>query len=97
VQLGEELNLCRSRLEMLQAANATLTAQLTQLKAENSQLKAKAAELNESLAELKDAYATQVTQLRHQLEIWTRATWIGAAVGAAAGAAVTAIVFRRRR
>jgi cell division protein FtsB len=97
VQLEEELSLCRSRLEMLQAANATLTAQLTQLKAENSQLKAKAAELNKSLAELKDAYAAQVTQLRHQLETWTRAAWIGAALGAAAGAAITALALRRRK
>jgi regulator of replication initiation timing len=96
-QLEEELNLCQPRLEMLQAANATLTTQLTQLKAENSQLKAKAAELNESLAKLKDAYATQVTQLRHQLETWTRAVWIGAALGAAAGAAVTALALRRRK
>jgi cell division protein FtsB len=96
-QLEEELNFCRSRLETLQAANATLTAQLTQLKAENSQLKAKATELNESLAKLKDAYATQVTQLQSQLETWTRAAWIGAALGAAAGAAATALVFRRRK
>jgi cell division protein FtsB len=96
-QLEEELSLCQPRLEMLQAANATLTAQLTQLKAENSQLKAKAAELNESLAKLKDAYAAQVTQLRHQLETWTRAAWIGAALGAAAGAAAAALALRRRR
>jgi cell division protein FtsB len=96
-QLEEGLSLCQPRLEMLQAANATLTAQLTQLKAENSQLKAKAAELNESLAKLKDAHAAQVTQLRHQLETWTRAAWIGAAVGAAAGAAAAALALRRRR
>jgi len=96
-QLEEELNLCQSRLEMLQAANATLTTQLTQLKAENSRLKAKAAELNESLAKLNEAYATQVTQLRHQLETWTRAAWIGAALGAAAGAAATALALRRRK
>jgi septal ring factor EnvC (AmiA/AmiB activator) len=96
-QLEEELNLCQSRLEALQAANATLTAQLTQLKAENSQLKAKAAELNESLAKLKDAYAAQVTQLRHQLETWTRAAWIGAALGTAAGAAATALALRKRK
>jgi regulator of replication initiation timing len=96
-QLEEELNLCQPRLEVLQAANATLTAQLTQLKTENSLLKAKAAELNESLAKLKDAYAAQVTQLRHQLETWTRAAWIGAALGAAAGAAATALALRRRR
>jgi chromosome segregation ATPase len=96
-QLEEELNLCQSRLETLRATNATLTAQLTRLKAENSQLKAKAAELNESLAKLKDAYAAQVIQLRHQLETWTRAAWIGAALGAAAGAAVTALALRRRK
>jgi regulator of replication initiation timing len=96
-QLEEELNLCQPRLEVLQAANATLTAQLTQLKTENSLLKAKAAELNESLAKLKDAYAAQVTQLRHQLETWTRAAWIGAALGAAAGAATTVLALRRRR
>ncbi len=97
VQLEEELNLCQSRLETLQAANAALTTQLTQLKAENSQLKAKAAELNESLAMLNNTYAAQVAQLQSQLETWTRAAWIGAALGVAAGAAVTAIVFRRRR
>jgi len=96
-QLEEELSLCQSRLETLQAANATLTAQLTRLKTENSQLRAKAAELNESLTKLNDAYAAQVTQLRHQLETWTRAAWIGAALGIAAGAAATAIAFRRRR
>jgi predicted nuclease with TOPRIM domain len=96
-QLEEELNLCQSRLEMLQAVNATLTAQLTQLKAENSQLKVKAAELNESLAKLKDAHAAQVAQLRHQLETWTRAAWIGAALGATAGAAAMALAFRRRK
>jgi regulator of replication initiation timing len=97
VQLEEELNLCQSRLEALQAANATLAAQLTQLKAENSRLKAKAAELNESLAKLKDAYAAQVTQLQSQLETWTRAAWIGTALGAAAGAAATALALRRRK
>jgi predicted nucleic acid-binding Zn-ribbon protein len=96
-QLEEGLSLYRSRLEVLQAANATLTAQLTQLKAENSQLKAKTAELNESLAKLNEAYTAQVTQLRHQLEAWTRAAWIGAAVGAAAGAAAAALALRRRR
>jgi predicted nucleic acid-binding Zn-ribbon protein len=96
-QLEEELSLCQSRLETLQAANATLTAQLTQLKAENSQLKAKAAELNESLAKLKDAYTTQVAQLQSQLETWTRAAWIGAALGAAAGAAVASLALRRRK
>jgi len=96
-RLEEELNLCQSRLEVLRAVNATLTAQLTQLKAENSQLKTKAAELNESLARLKDAYAAQVTQLQSQLETWTRAAWIGAALGAAAGAAVTTLALRRRK
>ncbi len=96
-QLEEELNLCQSRLETLQAANAVLTTQLTQLKAENSQLKAKAAELNESLARLNNTHAAQVTQLRTQLETWTRAAWIGAALGAAAGAAATALALRRRK
>jgi Chromosome segregation ATPases len=97
VQLEEELNLCQSRLEALQAANATLAAQLTQLKAENSRLKAKAAELNESLAKLNEEYSSQTAQLRHQLETWTRAAWIGAALGAAAGAAATALALRRRK
>jgi len=38
-----------------------------------------------------------VTQLQSQLETWTRAAWIGAALGAAAGAAVTALALRRRK
>jgi len=97
VQLEEELNLCQPRLEMLQAANATLTTQLTQLKAENSQLKAKAAELNKSLAKLNEEYASQTAQLQSQLEAWTRAAWIGAALGATAGAAATALALRRRK
>jgi len=96
-QLEEGLSLCQSRLEAFQAANATLTTQLTQLKAENSQLKAMAAELNESLTKLNDAYATQVTQLRQQLETWTRAALIGAALGTAAGAAAAALALRRRK
>ncbi len=97
VQLEEELNLCQSRLETLQATNAALTAQLTQLKAENSQLKAKVAELNESLARLNEEYVSQTAQLQTQLETWTRAAWVGAALGAAAGAAITALALRRRK
>jgi hypothetical protein len=35
--------------------------------------------------------------MQSQLETWTRAAWIGAALGAAAGAAATALALRRRR
>jgi TctA family transporter len=53
--------------------------------------------MNETLAKLNEEYTSQTAQLRHQLETWTRAAWIGAALGVAAGAAATAIAFRRRR
>jgi hypothetical protein len=46
--------------------------------------------LNKTLSE-------QTAQLWSQLETWTRAAWIGAALGATAGAAVTTLVFRRRK
>jgi len=52
--------------------------------------------MNETLAKLNEAYASQTPQLRSQLETWTRAAWIGAALGAAAGAAA-ALALRRRR
>jgi hypothetical protein len=101
----EELNATRIRLEgeveahrsQLEALRTAVAAQLAQLTAENQALKAQIASMNKTLAELNEAYASQTAQLRHQLETWTRAAWIGAAVGAAAGAAATALVFRRRR
>ncbi len=94
IRLEAEVNAYRSQLEALRAAVATQLALLT---AENQALKAQIASMNETLAKLNEAYASQTAQLRHQLETWTRAAWIGAALGAAAGAAVTALAFRRRK
>jgi prefoldin subunit 5 len=94
IQLEAEVNAYRSQLEALRASVATQLAQLT---AENQALKAQIASMNETLAKLNEEYASQTAQLRHQLETWTRAAWIGAAVGAAAGAAATALALRRRK
>jgi FtsZ-binding cell division protein ZapB len=96
-QLEAEANAYRSQLEVLRSANDALVAQLAQLTAENQALKTQMASMNETLAKLNEAYASQTAQLRHQLETWTRAAWIGAALGAAAGAAATALALRRRR
>ena len=74
-----------------------MATQLAQLTAENQALKAQIVSMNETLARLNEEYASQTAQLRHQLETWTRAAWIGAAAGAAAGAAVTTLVPRRRK
>jgi len=94
IQLETEANAYKSQLEALRTAVATQLAQLT---AENQALKAQIASMNETLAKLNEAYASQTAQLRHQLETWTRAAWIGAALGAAAGAAATALALRRRK
>jgi predicted nucleic acid-binding Zn-ribbon protein len=91
--LRAEADAYRSRLELLSAVET----QLARLTAENQALKAQIASMNETLAKLNEEYASQTAQLRHQLETWTRAAWIGAALGAAAGAAAAAIAFRRRR
>ena len=96
-QLEAEANAYRSQLEVLRSANDALVAQLAQLTAENQALKTQMASMNETLAKLNEAYASQTAQLRSQLETWTRAAWIGAALGAAAGAAATALALRRRR
>jgi hypothetical protein len=94
IQLEAEVEAYRSQLETLRTAVATRLAQLT---AENQALKAQIASMNETLAKLNEEYASQTAQLRHQLEAWTRAAWIGAAVGAAAGAAATTLALRRRK
>jgi cell division protein FtsB len=94
IQLEAEVNAYKSQLEALRTAVA---AQLTQLTAENQALKAQIASMNEALARLNEAYASQTAQLRSQLETWTRAAWIGAALGAAAGAAAAALALRRRK
>jgi predicted nucleic acid-binding Zn-ribbon protein len=91
--LRAEADAYRSRLELLSAVET----QLAQLTAENQALKAQIASMNETLAKLNEAYASQTAQLRHQLETWTRAAWIGAALGAAAGAAAAALALRRRK
>ncbi len=91
IRLEGEANAYKSQLETLRASVATQLAQLT---AENQALKAQIASMNKTLAELNQTYASK---LQSQLETWTRAAWIGAAVGAAAGAAVTALAFRRRK
>ncbi len=91
--LRAEADAYRSRLELLSAVET----QLARLTAENQALKTQIASMNETLAKLNAEYASQTAQLRHQLETWTRAAWIGAALGAAAGAAVTALAFRRRK
>jgi len=96
-QLEMEINACRSQLEVLRPANDALVAQLAQLTAENNVLRTQLVSMNKTLAELNETYASQTAQLRHQLEVWTRATWIGAAVGAAAGAAATTLALRRRK
>jgi cell division protein FtsB len=83
IQLEAEVYAYRSQLEALRASVATQLAQLT---AENQALKAQIASMNETLA-----------KLQPQIETWTRAAWIGAALGAAAGAAATALALRRRR
>jgi hypothetical protein len=97
----EALNYTRTRLEgEVEAYRSQLEAlrtQLAQLTAENQALKAQVASMNEALAKLNEEYASQTAQLRHQLETWTRAAWIGAALGAAAGATAAALVFRRRK
>jgi len=89
-QLEAEVNAYRSQLETIRAAVA---AQLAQLTAENQALKAQIVSMNKTLAELNE----YVSKLQSQLETWTRAAWIGAALGAAAGAAVTALALRRRK
>ncbi len=94
IQLEAEVEAYRSQLETLHASMATQLAQLT---AENQALKAQIASMNETLAKLNEEYASQTAQLRHQLETWTRAAWIGAALGAAAGAAVATLALRRRK
>ncbi len=91
IKLEGEVEAYRSQLEALRAAVATQLAQLT---AENQALKTQIASMNKTLAELNQTYASK---LQSQLETWTRAAWIGAAVGAAAGAAVTALALRRRK
>jgi len=83
VQLEAEAYAYKSQLE---AIRASVAAQLAQLTAENQALKAQIASMNETLAELQP-----------QIETWTRAAWIGAALGAAAGAAATALALRRRK
>jgi len=98
----EALNYARARLEaevntyksQLEALRASMAAQLAQLTAENQALKAQIASMNKTLAELNKTYASK---LQSQLEAWTRAAWIGAALGATAGAAATALAFRRRK
>jgi len=91
--LRAEADAYRSRLELLSAVET----QLARLTAENQALKAQIASMNKTLARLNEEYASQTAQLRHQLEAWTRAAWIGAALGAAAGAAATALALRRRK
>jgi predicted nucleic acid-binding Zn-ribbon protein len=91
--LRAEADAYRSRLELLSAVET----QLARLTAENQALKAQIASMNETLAKLNEEYASQTAQLRHQLETWTRAAWIGAALGAAAGAAATVLALRRRK
>jgi predicted nucleic acid-binding Zn-ribbon protein len=91
--LRAEADAYRSRLELLSAVET----QLAQLTAENQALKAQIASMNETLAKLNEEYSSQTAQLRHQLETWTRAAWIGAALGAAAGAAATTLALRRRK
>jgi regulator of replication initiation timing len=97
----EELNYTRVRLEgeveAYRSQLEALRAQLAQLTAENQALKVQIASMNETLAKLNEAYTSQTAQLRHQLEAWTRAAWIGAALGAAAGAAAATLALRRRR
>jgi regulator of replication initiation timing len=91
IKLEGEVLAYKSQLEALKSVNASLTATLARLEAENQALKAQLnAMLNKTLSE-------QTAQLRSQLETWTRAAWIGAALGAAAGAAVTVLALRRRK
>jgi len=98
----EELNATRTRLEgeanayksQLETLRTSVTTQLNQLTAENQALKAQIASMNKTLAELNKTYASK---LQSQLETWTRAAWIGAALGVAAGAAATALALRRRK
>jgi len=97
VQLEGETDACKSQVNVLRSANDALAAQLVQLTAENQALKAQIVSMNGTLAKLNEAYASQTAQLRSQLETWTRAAWIGAALGVAAGAAVTAVALRRRK
>jgi predicted nucleic acid-binding Zn-ribbon protein len=80
--LRAEADAYRSRLELLNAVET----QLARLTTENQALKAQIASMNETLVKLNE-----------ELETWTRAAWIGAALGAAAGAAVTSLALRRRR
>jgi cell division protein FtsB len=97
IQLEGEADACKSQVNVLRSTNDALAAQLAQLTAENQALKAQIASMNETLAKLNETYVSQTAQLRSQLETWTRAAWIGAALGAAAGAAVTALALRRRK
>jgi hypothetical protein len=90
IRLEGEVNAYKSQLEALRA-------QFAQLTAENQALKTQIASMNKTLAELNEEYASQTAQLRSQLEVWTRAAWIGAALGAAAGAAATTLALRRRK
>ncbi len=94
IKLEMETNAYKSQLEALRAAVATQLAQLT---AENQVLRTQLTSMNKTLAKLNEEYASQTAQLRTQLETWTRAAWIGAALGATAGAAATALAFRRRK
>ena len=94
IRLEGEVEAYRSQLEALRTAVATQLAQLT---AENQALKAQIASMNKTLAKLNEAYASQTAQLRHQLETWTHAAWIGAALGAAAGVAAAALALRRKK
>ncbi len=93
IQLEAEVNAYKSQLEALRSANDAVAAQLERLVAENQALKTQIASMNKTLAKLNEEYASQASKL----ETWTRAAWIGAAVGATAGAAVTALAFRRRK
>jgi len=91
IKLEGEVVAYKSQLETLRVSVSTQLAQLT---AENQALKAQIVSMSKTLAELNETYASK---LQSQLETWTRAAWIGAALGAAAGAAVTALALRRRK
>jgi regulator of replication initiation timing len=97
----EELNATRAQLETeveaYRSQLETLRAQLAQLTAENQALRTQLASMNEALAKLNETYVSQTAQLRHQLETWIRAAWIGAALGATAGAAAATLALRRRK
>jgi cell division protein FtsB len=94
IRLEAEVEAYRSQLEALRSANDVIAAQLARLTAENQALKAQIASMNETLAKLNEAYTSK---LRSEIETWTRAAWIGAALGAAAGVAATTLALRRRK